>query len=457
MNNIENPEKKNHEYAVKLFEIAAKTAQQIEDDYDKIEALNDLACAYYQANYKDRALNVLALAVSRINQIDSEATKAFLLNKVASKYIEIGHSDHAALMLESSLLLTNRLEPSDSRDYTIIDIAFNYASIGQYEKSLAVSEIVEDEWKKVSKLFTDLIWYYVEAGKHEQVQEIIKSFKSDLWLLEEAAISYAQQGECQRAIQINEEITDRQSKSLTLIAIGDRYIDDGEIGKALDILDRARDLASNLQKNHTKSWLLDVIAKKYAKAGRKDLAMQILPKSMSFNQIAYSLIAAKDYQEAIELTESKQQHFTVLERVRIYSNVAREYLKHEQKEMAVSLLDKATAIADTLDSKIAKIEIQIEIAQLYAEAKQQERAIAILNTTARTVKMIENKLVIGNELRNLASSFAALGCLEKAIEIAKLVTIDREQVKVYTEVALSIVSTNKKSNSERKKRMAIVS
>jgi hypothetical protein len=71
--------------------------------------------------------------------------------------------------------------------------------------------------------------------------------------------------------------------------------------------------------------------------------------------------------------------------------------------------------------------------------------------------MIENKLVIGNELRNLASSFAALGCLEKAIEIAKLVTIDQEQVKVYTEVALSIVSANKKSSSEPKRRMAIVS
>jgi tetratricopeptide (TPR) repeat protein len=457
MNTIENSDKKINEYAVKLFDIAVRTAQKIEDDYDKIEALNDLAYAYYQANCQDKALNILALSVNKINQINSESTKAFLLNKVASKYIEIGHGNHAGLILESSLLLINRIEPSDSRDYTIIDIAFNYALIGQYEKSLAVAEIVEDEWKKVSKLFTDLIWYYVEAGKHERVQEIIKSFKGDLWLLEEAAISYAQQGECQRAIQINDEIIDEQSKSLTLIAIADRFIDDGEIDKAIEILDQSKELASNLQKNHTKSWLLDVIAKKYSKAGRKDLAMQILPKSMSFNQIAYSLIAAKDYDEVIKLTESKQQHFTILERVRIYVNVADEYLKHQQEEMALSMLDKALTTADNLDSKIAKIEIQTEIAQIYANAQQKELAISILNSATQTAKMVENKIVISNELKNLASLYAELGCLEKAVEIAKLVTIDREQVKVYTEVALSLISTNKKSFNSQKKRAMMVS
>ncbi len=457
MNTIENSDKKINEYAVKLFDIAVRTAQKIEDDYDKVEALNDLAYAYYQANCQDKALNILALSVNKINQITSESTKAFLLNKVASKYIEIGHGNHAGLILESSLLLMNRIEPSDSRDYTIIDIAFNYALIGQYEKSLAVAEIVEDEWKKVSKLFTDLIWYYVEAGKHERVQEIIKSFKGDLWLLEEAAISYAQQGECQRAIQINNEIVDEQSKSLTLIAIADRFIDDSEIDKAIEILDRAKELASNLQKNHTKSWLLDIIAKKYSKAGRKDLAMQILPKSMSFNQIAYSLIAAKDYDEVIKLTESKQQHFTILERVRIYVNVADEYLKHQQEEMALSMLDKALTTADSLDSKIAKIEIQTEIAQIYANAQQKELAISILNSATQTAKMVENKIVISNELKNLASLYAELGCLEKAVEIAKLVTIDREQVKVYTEVALSLIFTNKKSFNNQKKRAMMVS
>jgi tetratricopeptide (TPR) repeat protein len=457
MNTIDNPTKKIDEYAVKLFEIAVRTAQKIEDDYDKIEALNDIAYAYHQANCKDKSLNILALAVNKINQITSESTKAFLLNKVAGKYIEIGYGNHAALILESSLLLMNRIEPSDSRDYTIIDIAFNYALIGQYEKSLAVAEIVEDEWKKVSKLFTDLIWYYVEAGKHERVQDIIKSFKGDLWLLEEAAISYAQQGECQRAIQINNEIVDEQSKSLTLIAIADRYIDDGEIDRAIEILTQARELASKLQKNHTKSWLLDVVAKKYAKAGRKDLAMQILPKSMSFNQIAYSLIAAKDYEEVIRLTESKQQHFTTLERVRIYINVADEYLKHQQEEMALSLLDKALTIADSLDSKIAKIEIQIEIAQLYANAQQKELAISILNSATQIVKIVENKIIISNELRNLASLYAELGCLEKAVDVAKLVTIDREQVKVYAEVALRLISTSKNNGNSQKKRTVMVS
>jgi tetratricopeptide (TPR) repeat protein len=456
MNTIDNPHPKTNEYAVKLFEIAVKTAQQIEDDYDRVEALNDLAQAYFRSGDRDKASNVLVIAVNTINQISSDSTKAFLLNKVAGKYIEFSQNDRASTILESSLLLINDIDTSDSRDYTIIDIAFNYALIGQYEKSLAVAEIVEDEWKKVSKLFTDLIWYYVEAGKHEKVEEIIKSFKSDLWLLEEAAISYAQQGECQRAIQINDEIADEQSKSLTLIAIGDRYIDDGEIDKALEILDRAKDLASNLQKNHTKSWLLDVIAKKYAKAGRKDLAMQILPKSMSFNQIAYSLIAAKDYEEVIRLTESKQQHFTTLERVRIYINVADEYVKNKQEEKALSLLEKALIVSETLDSKIAKIEIQTEIARLFIRSQNKEKALSILSFTAQTAKMMDNKLVIGNELRNIASLYGELGCLEKAIEIAKLVTIDREQVKVYTEVALSLMSIEKTNEPERKKRATIV-
>jgi tetratricopeptide (TPR) repeat protein len=441
------------EIIVKLFDIAFQTAQTIEDDYDKIEALSDIARAYYQVDYKDKALNILAIAVNKINQIGSDSTKAFLLNKIAGHYIKIDRGNHALLILESALLLLNKIEPSDSRDYIIIDIAFNYALVGHYEKSLAVAQLVEDEWKKVSKFFTDLIWYYVEAGKHDRVQEIIHNFKGDLWLLEEAAISYAQRGECQRAIQINNEIVDQQSKSLTLIAIGDRYIDDGEVEKAIEILQQAQNLASNLEKNQAKSWLLDIIAKKYAKAGRKDLAKQILPQSMSFNQIAYSLIAAKEYAEAIQLTESKAQNFTVLEKIRIYINIADEYLKNQDTEKALSLANKALQAAENLDSKIAKIEVTTSIAAIYAQTQDKERAVEILNSAAQIAKVLENKIVIGSELRNIANQYGELGYLENALKIAKLIVDDRDRVKTFAEIAVKYAFFPQKNGDPAKQKV----
>jgi tetratricopeptide (TPR) repeat protein len=259
-----------------------------------------------------------------------------------------------------------------------------------------------------------------------------------------------------------------------LINLADAYIRAGHSGKALKVLANARQssdvrLSDESHRRH-RSYALRLVAAGYVRAGRFDVAMQILndvadpfqktfgiadlangyasegqkakasellfhavktinlrPNDVGAQRVLVIAFArAGEYAQAIRLaraTAKQWTHFEAEELVEIASEYRKAGNPVAASQILLDALETAERIKNTFISSLdptMKAQVLCKIALVYLDIEQKDKAMEVLSRSLQIAKGTESN---SHELRGIAIAYAKADELEQAGRVAQMIKI----------------------------------
>jgi len=326
-----------------------------------------------------------------------------------------------------------------------------YINAERFTEAVAFTKTVTDQNQK-SILLTMLYQWARRSGKYDlsyQIANQITEPGAKAQALTEVAFAYSKAGQQQQALKILTQAYQiaRSQKDFQFSAQwAGNFAQIGAFDRALSIV--------NSLKDYSQADARLAIARAYANAGQyakaismaqliKDGQLQVVgdipdPKVDTVNQIVRQAAKAGQYPLAIRAANSfdKGQH-----RVKALQIVADQYRISKQPQKAAAILDQAVAAARTVDKitifydrntffAVSNAGLLLDLARDYLKLNQRDRTIAVLDETLGSARTLKEK--------NLSSVREQVQYLQA---IAKLYTQlqQRDQALAAAESAFNLV------------------
>jgi tetratricopeptide (TPR) repeat protein len=296
------------------MEQALQVAQRIKVANSKSTALTHIASRYAQAGKPQQANTIFAQAL-KLAQTAPEGNRASLISQIAIKNAQVGQ-------LDKGLQVAQTIAAADAKARTLAEIAALYDRANQFEKAVAILPQISASGKGITPFYdADTLF-----------REIFADYISDR--------------QYKLAFQFSQTL-DSTLQDQSLLKLVEEASAAGDFPLALRVVE----VIPPGWQNQVKHLSLRHLAAGYAKAGKYDQAMQLLP----------SIEDSSDYPSR------------TLARVAI----AKSYTENGQRDKAIEQLNQSLKALSTLKNSSAKIQALSQIAVEYAQAGQRDRAVEV--------------------------------------------------------------------------------
>ncbi len=227
-------------------------AKMIDNILFKASVMTKIAVGYFLCGRNSLALLTLSQALRSAQSSINKVSLAESLAAVAPGYAAIGYQERAEELLNRAGTVAGT-EPVDfARGKAVLDISEAYLQINRPDLALTnVKSISYFSLEDSKHLLTQKIAeHYAQNGDCDRALEIIETgrvFSRDTVLFKVATV-YAARGRFDRAFTMTEAIRDTYYKTRTLTAIGRRFGETGQQEKAGKFIEEALQLLTTVKK-----------------------------------------------------------------------------------------------------------------------------------------------------------------------------------------------------------------
>ena len=293
--------------------------------------------------------------------------QAELLAKIAVGYAKLGQQDKASKLLAPAIqtIKINEFIYNNRRDL-LEQLGIVYLEMGQYNKVIQVAKSLKVYEPRYSNIgLKHITTRLIQVGQYEKALQIAKLISIDgiRYIFEDGSF-------------LSQDTTSIASESILMSQVALKYAQAGQKAQAEQILVQA------LQKAKASDEMAE-IALKYVQIGQKSQAQQILVQAL---------------QKANTTDEMAE--------------IALKYAQVGQKVKALQVLAQASQNAQ-YPNDIDKVAFK------YAQVGQQAKGEQLLAQALQSVKKEKDSKIKNLDLGYIAISYAKLGQCNQAIEIAK--------------------------------------
>ncbi|HUF04189.1 MAG TPA: hypothetical protein VMM38_08435 [Aridibacter sp.] len=301
-------------------ERSAKTLEQVEFYTSRVDAMIEIAGIYDRAGKKAEAVATLEKALAESAEIEFEEDRIRAYLQLGSAFVDAGRKDLAIEAFEKGRILAEAIE-GVHRDNILANISVGFLLAGSVDLADRSLDLVADKTQLASALvgFSKI---YIEDEDVEEASEAV----------EEALAILKSQGD--------KEIRDSKARLNVFKEIAIQFARVGKFERAMEIAQQSPDPA--LVKN-----ALVNIAQVMILRGEDDLARQAMNALSGEAERVAALLSASDAKNSLGL-----------------------------KEEAVSLVDEAEQLVDSVPQQMMRAEILTEVAKRYEFYGESEKARA---------------------------------------------------------------------------------
>ncbi|HEY9649679.1 MAG TPA: hypothetical protein V6C95_03380 [Coleofasciculaceae cyanobacterium] len=284
--------------------------------------------------------------------------------------------------------------PLSSKDAMLSEIAIQYASIAQYEQSLEIAKMIQDDYRK-AHTFVTIAGVYINAGQREQATQtlsqalqVVQRIKDDnqAGLIAQIAVKLAEAGQVTQSLQLarNQDYM----RDYTLGEIAAQLAEAGQITQALEVAQTIDEF------NIAQTRAFAAIANHYIQAAQYNQAVQLAQsiedactQAHTSNEIVAQLSKVKQYHLALQVAQFIEDAAIKAETL---MKLAGYHMADGQINKALLLLSEALQLAQGISYNKSKAEVLIQIAAKLAEAGQVNQASDILSQVLKIAEASEN-------------------------------------------------------------------
>ncbi|MCD6451898.1 MAG: hypothetical protein J7L64_06020 [Acidobacteria bacterium] len=250
----------------------AKIAEEIKPPQDKTEALLNLVRGYTKTRRYDEAFTIAQKLP------DDFPLKTRALREIAKSCVKSGERDKAIEITRKAYKMVNVIQDPVLKGEKLIDIADMENEIGEKDKAkknlseaLGLIEKRKDSWGKTRAL----IWIaavYGEMGEKERALDVLQRASASTGELpsfagKEICDVYLQLGAYGEAYKVIKRAPNDATKVEVITEIASKYAEAGKKDKASDLLYRALKIARTIEHPDEQIMALVAIDGAYRKAG----------------------------------------------------------------------------------------------------------------------------------------------------------------------------------------------
>jgi hypothetical protein len=399
-------------------------------------------------------------------------------------------------LLHQALSIAKQESDCDEQDIRLVRLGDKYGMAEAYDHALECAELIEDDFDQI-ELYKYLSWNYIDHQNHEQACLIIEKAESsgwNDWFLEDLVESYLKHEDFARAFETIKKMTQEQAKVTALSDIAHKYWEIGNELAALESLTKAKEIADRILDSNTKYWCLQAMSRVAQQVSTTQELESLLSASVNeaqqindqysqgfaFNNLAFQLVWAGKYDEAIKMIETSNPFIPKFQKVRLLIAIANQCQKLNQSMAAEEMINRAMETVEEIDgSSLSDITIPSEKAQSFAwndiadyalEHKQYSLAYKILeaikplDAQADLLVKISAAYIKNNEFEkarvalqqateillnikpgmswdmatSIAYRYGEIGDYDLAINAVKLIQRDTYQARTLAAIALKI-------------------
>ena len=437
-----------------------KESQEIEDRLDRSNIT--VGIISNEAAVVSHYDTILALSKT----MEDTATKCYILLSLAEEYFEIGQKDKALELLSKALESTKALKKDDADDVFINKeqflsfIAFKLADFGEYERANEVVNSISTEEGLWSDPYADMAKTYVQLGQFGHAEEMIKRINGpydEVDVLISLSDKYYEAKNVPEALKTLsrtfdavDKLEEPSSGDMLLIDIATQYGKMGETAEAEKALSLA--LKSGKQDSYENTGLVYIATNEYA---NDELRRQVLEiaKTLSneyrrrsiLSDLAEEFTASKHYDIALDVSYAIEHPVTARSAL---MDLSAQYMKDGEKEKALETLSKAVKMVNKRAEAFGDRALALHrIAEEYIKIDQRDKALTLLDEAYATAsKMEENPEHIFSKsdiLERIADSYSQIGEYEKALEVDASIDDPYEKNEALIAIATSYAQTGK--------------
>ncbi|HEY9728306.1 MAG TPA: hypothetical protein V6D50_17785, partial [Chroococcales cyanobacterium] len=261
------------------MEQALQVAERIKVANSKSTALTHIASRYAQAGKPQQANTIFAQAL-KLAQTAPEGNRASLISQIAIKNAQVGQ-------LDKGLQVAQTIAATNAKARTLAEIAALYDRANQFEKAVAILPQISASGKGITPfydadtLFREIFADYISDRQYKlafQFSQTLDSTLQDqslLKLVEEASAA----GDFPLALRVVEVIPpgwQNQVKHLSLRHLAAGYAKAGKYDQAMQLLPSIEDSSDYPSRTLARV----AIAKSYTENGQRDKAIEQLNQSL---------------------------------------------------------------------------------------------------------------------------------------------------------------------------------
>ena len=260
----------------------------------------------------------------------------------------------------------------------------------------------------------------------------------------------------QAALEIYQEIEDKEGIAKSLNNLGLVYDDLGQYEKAINYYQQSLAIDQEIENKKGMADSLNNLGVVYENLGQYEQAISYYQQSLAIEQeienkagIAISLHniglvyfysgqnekAIDYYQQSLAIYREIENKIGIADSL---NNLGLVYRSLKQYEKSLDYLKQSLAIEQEIENKIGIAISLYNIGNVYADLKQYEQAIDYNQRGLEIYQEIDNKQGIAQSLNNLGLGYYYLGQYEKAIDYHQRSLKIREEIKNQADMANSL-------------------
>lgn len=407
-----------------------------DDKRTKEGALRGIAQALVQVRERNRAIDVANCALTVAETIKNMRDKAYALSQLAQVLIEVGEKEKAVEVAIEALTAALAVEDEGNKGNVLAWVAPSLVSVGNFDQALAVVEAMEHKNYRVGVLRA-IIQVLAKAENKDKaanaanqallIAQTVDNSQTKVDLFAKLALALFHIGQKEtkdkaldvvdRALAITKTLENQETKALALNEIAQVLNEMGEQPNrisALEIVEQALVVAERLSKEENKVWVFRAVALTLIKIGELDKAIDIINRALDIAkeiedenqadallQVAYlfSLLGNKD--KAVDV-----------------ANQALAAVDHYNKAIALRRVievlahagdvERALEIGQTIGDDLNKAYGFSKVAQIFANAGLDKPTLQALGFAFTSARLVDGRNMVFQVLERGATALAAI-------------------------------------------------
>lgn len=272
-----------------------------DDKRTKEGALRGIAKALVQVRERNRAIDVANCALTVAETIKNMRDKAYALSQLAQVLIELGEKKKALEIVSEALISAEAVEDEANKGNALTWVTQSLVSVGNFEQALAVVEAIEHKYRVGVLRGVMPVLVKVEnkdkavnvANQALSIAQTVENPQTKVDLFAKLALALFHIGHKEtkdkalnvvdRALAITKTLENQETKALALNEIAQVLNEMGEQPNrisALEIVEQALVVAERLSKEENKVWMFRAVALTLIKIGELDKAIDIINRAL---------------------------------------------------------------------------------------------------------------------------------------------------------------------------------
>lgn len=399
---------------------ALKVAQQINNLTHRADVLSQIAFQSAKVGQTEQAKALFTQALQVANKIESPPDKAMALDAIATRYGRVGQKDKAAEILSQAVQEAKAIWGiSFVKDTVLEKIAVTYAQLGDYDQAIQLTHKIAGDIPK-GRALARIVAQYVEAGDYNQARQVANTIEVQTSQANALIEIAAKTGEYQPALSVAQKIDEQESASAKSIILGKIALLSSKFGQSQQA-DELLTEAFDVAKNIEDT---DTQVTQFTKIAI--LYLELGKKEQAVKVSAKTLAVANQFTDA----EKK---------ARIYAEIAVVYGKAGKRELATSVLTQAVQMSETIQNKETKARTLAEIAIASAKINPYDQVLQLIQETLGNANTQAYALTrIAKDYEEAGNKEQAAKALEQGFQIAQTLKNTKDKSQMLANIAVQL-------------------